>query len=247
MNSKTSKLLRTVLGAGALGFCLRTVLYRVGFDEKNILSSTHPLHLICLALTVSVAVYLLREIRELDGSNDPAVNFPESPLRSLGIFVAACLIAVHSVTLARDVPSPLEAARMVLALGSALSMVLCALVPGRFQGLHNFCHGLISGFFALDMLCRYQNWSGNPQLPDYVFQVFACVLLALSSYHRLAFGTGLGKRQALLFCSLMGLFLCLVCVAGPDSRPFYLGGALWSGACMCTIQPPAEAIEEDIL
>lgn len=245
MNSKTSRLLIPALGAGALGFCLRLVLYRVGFDERNILSVTHPLHLVCLIITVIAAVYLALEVYRLGGKDDPVANFPDSPLRTLGILVSAFLMAVHSVSLARDMFPLLPLVRALLALVSTGCMVLCALVPRRFSRLHTLCHGMISAFFALDMLCRYQDWSGNPQLPDYVFQVFACVLLSLCSYHRLAFHTGLGQRRGLLYCSLMGLCLCLVCAAGPDTQLFYLGGAIWAGTCMCTPEPPAAERKED--
>ena len=242
MNAKTTKLLAAVLGAGALGCGLRLVLYRFGFDEKHILSDTHPLHLMTLALTGLMAVYLALSVRHLVGSNDPEANFPRHPLREWGMLAAGCLFALYGVSLARDVNTPLAVIRTVMALGAAFSMVLCAL-----RRVHSFCRGLISAFFALDMLCRYQTWSGNPQLADYTFQILACVLLALTSYHRLAFDVGLGKRRMLLWCSLMGSYLCLICAAGPETRVFYLGGALWAGACMCTAEAPVEENEEETL
>lgn len=244
MNPKTTRMLTRTVIAGLIGFALRLVLYRFGFDEKNILSSTHPLHLACLALAALVAVYLLLEIRRLGGSNDPAVNFPHSPLRSLGMLVAGFFIAFHGISISRNTGSLLALARTALAFGCMVSMVLCALVPMHVRKLHVLCRGVICLFFGLDLLCRYQSWSGNPQLPDYTFQVLACSLLALGSYHRLAFDTGLGNRRALLLCCLMGLFLSLVCAAGPDTQGFYLGGAFWAGACMCTAEAPEE-IKED--
>ena len=242
MNLKTSKLLTPALGAGALGFFLRLTLYRVGFDEKNILSGSHPLHLACLVLMVGLGVYLVPAVRK---SIDRDSHGAAYPLRALGCFAAGCLVAFHGITLAKEIPTLLDLVRAVLVLGAACAMVLCALVPENLKNLHNICCGLICAFFALDMLCRYRGWSGNPQLPDYVFQVFACVLLSLTSYHRLAAGVDLGRGKILLWCSHMALFLSLLCAAGPETRSFYLGGALWAAVCTVSAESPANIQKED--
>lgn len=238
MNPKIKRMTETAFVAGLLGLCLRLILYRIGFDEKNILSASHPLHLACMVLTVLAAVYLAFSIR-----NTGRKHFPRSPLGRLGILAAACLTALHAFTLSRDSGDLMDKVRTVLAFAGAASMALCAL-PGMNRRLHTGALGIVTVFFALDMLCRYRAWSGNPQLPDYCFQIFACVLLSLCSYHRLAFATGLGKGRILFFCCLMSLCLCLLCAAGPETRVFYLGGACWAASCMCTIQPPAEKQEE---
>lgn len=244
MNLKNHKPLIFALLAGVVGFCMRATLYRTGFDDKNILSATHPLHLACVAVTLLTAAYLLLSLRGLSGSGDPAKNFPRSEVRSLAILGAACLTLLHALALTRVSGNLMDRGRTVLAFAGAASMFLCAL-PGSHRKARTLALGIITVFYALDMLCRYQAWSGNPQLPDYCFQIFACVLLSLCSYHRLAFATGLGKRRMLLFCCLMSLTLCLMCAAGPETRVFYLGGAFWAAGCMCATQPPAEDAQEE--
>lgn len=245
MNAKTSRLLAAALSCGILGACLRLLLYRIGFNDKNILSATHPLHRICLWMTALLAIYLLLAIRRLKGSNDPGQNFPKSTLRRMGLLSAGCLMTLHGLTLTEDIDSLLALIRMVLAFGSACGMVACALLPGKLRRVHIFSRGVICLFFTLDMLARYQNWSGNPQLPDYVFQVFACALLSLTSYHRLASGVGLGKPRMLLWCGHMALFLSLLCAAGPETRSFYLGGAIWAAVCTLPAGIPANNQKED--
>lgn len=245
MHFKTAKLLCAALSAGALSLCLRLQLYRTGFDEKNILSSSHPLHLICLALAGIMAICLLICVRKLDGSNHPRHNFPGHPLRTLATAAAGCFTVLHGIALFREADALLSYIRSGLALGAACAMLLCPLVPRRQLTLQGFLHGIITLFYALDMLCRYRDWSGNPQLPDYVLQIFACLLLSLCSYHRLAFDVGLGKRRSLLFCSPMALYLSLACVSGPETQFFYLGGALWGAGCICTGKPPADFLPED--
>lgn len=240
MDPKTTRLLTHTLAAGALCMVLRLALYRFGFDEKNILSATHPLQLVCLALAVLMAAYLALTVRTLGGSASPAGNFPGSPLRTLGILAAACFTTIHALTLTRDISASLGLIRMVLAFAGAACMALSTLIPKDFRWLRTVCRGVVCVFFAVDMLCRYQTWSGNPQLADYIFQVPACCLLALLSYQRLAFDTGLGSRRKLLLLCLIGMFLCLICAAGPETQVFYLGGACWAGCCMCTLMPPEE-------
>lgn len=244
MHAKTAKLILPALGAGALTLGLRLYLYRTGFDHKNILSSFHPLHLICMGLAGLMALYLALTVRKLDGSGKARRNFPAHPLRSLAILAAGCLIAIHGITLFREAAAILPRIRASLALGAACAMLLFPFVPRKKLMPQSLLHGIITVFFAVDMLCRYREWSGNPQLPDYVFQIFACIALCLCSYHRLAFDVELGKRRMLLWTSMMALYLCVTCVSGPETEIFYLGGALWAGSCLCTPKPPVDFQKE---
>ena len=240
MRSKTANLIFPALGAGVLTLGLRVYLYNVGFDHKNILSSFHPLHLICMGIAGLMALYLAFAVRKLDGSGNPRRNFPGHPLRDLAIIAAGCLMAVHGIVLFKEATAILARIRAGLALGAACAMILCVFVPRKNLGLHSLLHGIITVFFAVDMLCRYRDWSGNPQLPDYVFQIFACIGLCLCSYHRLAFDVELGKRRMLLWTSMMALYLCVTCVSGPETQIFYLGGGLWAGSCLCSPKPPVD-------
>ena len=244
MRSKTAKLLCPALGAGALTLGLRLQLYRAGFDQKNILSASHPLHLICMGLAALLALYLAFSVRKLDGCGKSRWNFPAHPLRDLAMLAAGCLIAAHGIALFREAGAILPRIRAGLALGAACSMLLCPFVPRKQQLLQSLLHGIITVFFCVDMLCRYRDWSGNPQLPDYVFQIFACIALCLCSYHRLAFDVSLGKRRMLLWTSMMALYLGITCVSGPETEIFYLGGALWAGSCLCSPKPPVDFQEE---
>lgn len=243
MHKQTAKLIFPALGTGVLTLGLRLHMYKVGFDHKNILSSYHPLHLICLGTAVLMALYLALAVRKLDGNTHPRRNFPAHPLRDLAIVAAGCLMAVHGIALFREAAAILPRIRAGLALAAAGAMLLSPFLPKKNLGLQSLLHGIITVFFAVDMLCRYRDWSGNPQLPDYVFQIFGCIGLCLCSYHRLAFDVELGKRRMLLWCSMMGLHLCIACVSGPETEIFFLGGALWAGSCLCTPKPPVEFLK----
>ena len=238
MKQTNHKLLLTAGVAGFMGFWLRALLYRIGFDEKDILSASHPLHLACLALTAAMAVYLFLRVRRPDSEEAPCGPCP----RFLAGLLGGCFLIFHGITLAGDPDGLLSVLRCALALSGAGAMIITVFPPIRSRRVHMVCHGLICLFFAVDMLCRYRNWSGNPQLPDYVFHVLAGVCLSLCSYHRLAFDTGLGKHRIHSFCCLMALYLCLLSLIGPDAWEFYLGGAFWAAACLFT---PTHPVKED--
>lgn len=235
---KQANPLPLTLAAGLLGAGLRLMLYRTGFDAWGILSDTHPLHIICLLLAAAMAVYLALKCRK-EVPEAPTARMP----RLLCAFGACGLLTANAFTFPHPLAGALHTARLLLCFGCAFCIVACACleVGGKAAGL--VCHGIICVYFGVDMLCRYQVWSGNPQLPDYCFHVLACVCLTLSAYHRLAFDAGLGKESALRFTSLMALLLCLLSTVGPDPWQFYLGGACWALTNLLLPLPRAEEPE----
>lgn len=216
---------------GVLGLLLRSALYRSGFDDRGILSASHPMHLVCLALTVAMALYLAIQARKLP---ERSRDYPRIR-KALGLG-AGCLLLMHAVTLLGQSFAPLDLLRCALTGAAAIAMALCALGTKHPAA----CHGLVCAAFAADMLGRYRQWSGNPQLPDYVFHVLAGVVLSLCAYQTLALHTGLGRPKLQKFWGLLGLFLCILCLSGPEPRAFYLSGGLWAAVCLLTIVPPAE-------
>lgn len=225
--------------AGFLGFALRALLYRVGFDERGILSDTHPLHLLCLVLTGVATLYAA--FLSLKNS---ILSRPHPTLRFLLGLMGGYFLAIHTLTLFSRNMGPLELLRFILTALSAISMVLSVLPFLKKGRILLICLGLISICFALDILCRYRSWSGNPQLPDYFFHLLAGVALNLGSYHTLALHTGLAKPRVQSFYCLIAMFLCLLCLVGPDPWEFYLGSAFWAAACVLTPQPEDHPQEE---
>lgn len=239
--NQNQKLLLTAAGAGFVGLCLRALLYRIGFDEKGILSASHPLHMICLVLTAAVAVYLAFRAVTFKHRGEA----PSPRIRCLLGILAGYFLLIHGLTLARELSGLLSLVRCGLALLSAAAMAAAVLPFLKDRQFHMVCHGLICVCFAVDMLCRYQNWSGNPQLPDYCFHVLACVALSLCAYHRLAFDTDLIQPRMHRFCCLMALYLCLLSLVGPEPWEFYLGGCFWAAVCLDVPVPPAEVPQQE--
>lgn len=217
-----------VLVAGILGTALRAVLYATGPDEKGLLAAHHPLHILCLVLSVSVAVFLILTLGKLKSGNSYQEAFPPTKQAIVPAVLAALwflVSAVFTLDLADDRMDMVWAVLGFAAVPCVLFSGYCSLTGKRPLFL---CHGLICVFFAADMICRYRIWSGNPQVPDYCFHLFASIFLILTAYHRTAFDVGLGRRRMFLFCSLMATFLCMLALVGPDQNDFYFGGAFWA-------------------
>ena len=240
LSQRNQKNLVFAAAAGFAGFALRALLYRIGFDEKNILSASHPLHLVTLVLTAAVAGYLVFRVRKQE--EDAAAGSPW--VRFLAGLLGGYFLFLHGITLARELLGLLTALRCAGAMIGAGAMMVSVFPPLKSRRVQMLCHGLITAFFALDMLCRYRDWSGNPQLPDYVFHVLCAVCLSLCSYHRLAFDAGLAKPRRHSFCCLMALYLCMTCLVGPEGWEFYLGGAFWAAACLFTPATPKKEAKD---
>lgn len=226
---------------GFLGLVLRFWLYCTGFDDKGILSASHPLHLACVALTAVVILYLALKARKL----------PENPqdrplLRLIPGLAAGLFLLFHGLELFRRVDAPLTLIHCSLTVAAGIAMAVCGLSGAKRGAVLAACHGMVCVSFAADMLGRYRDWSGNPQLPDYCFHVLAGVALSLCAYHTLALHTGLGKPRIHRFWCLSALFLSVLCLAGPEPRAFYLSGACWAFCCLLTRLPQeAEAAPEE--
>ena len=233
---------------GFLGLLLRALLYRIGFDEKGILSSTHPLHLAGLVLAGAMILFLALEARKLPEHTE---DLPR--LRFLLGLAAGCFLLIQALALYRRTPvspnllaSALSLIRCILTALTGIVMVVCSFPAKKSRNISALCHGAVCMVFVADMLGRYQVWSGNPQLPDYVFHALAGVALSLCAYQTLALHTGLGKPKAHRFWCLAALFLCVMCLSGPEPRAFYLSGACWAYCCLLAPLPPeTEAADEE--
>lgn len=244
---KLSALPFLILGAGGTGLVLRVLLYTLGTDSRGLLPRYHPLHVVTLVLTAATAIGLFWIIRKLDGSNRYRKNFPASFPAGFVTFFSAGWLLLVAFSLLERAAGKLD---MVLAVLAFLS-VPCLVVTGIFRikgkrPLFLF-HGFVFLFYALYMVCQYRVWSAEPQLPDYIFHIFACVFLTLTAYYHTAFDVGAGRRRMLLFCSLMAAYLCFLSLVGSGDGRFYFGGGVWALANMCPLDPPPRKQRADTI
>lgn len=236
--------------AGLAGLMLRVTLYRVGFDLRGMLPRMHPLQLGCVLLALAAALGSLLLIKKQDLGYRPT-RFLHPLGRGLLAPVVCVFLLLHvwdlfalnrHVFSAPDALGILTLARMALALAAAASVLIILWLPPRNAGVNLGCHSFLCLFFTVDMLCRYHQWSGNPQLPDYLLQIFACICFTFCSYCRMAFSGQIQKPRLHGFTAIMGLTLGLMCVGGPDTPAFYLAGAVWCAAGLCFSANAQEAV-----
>lgn len=224
------------LGLGVLGLLLRWLLYRVGVDEKGLLMSAHILEILLWVLTAAVAALIIATVWKLDGSNRYADNFSASVESAGGAFILAIGIFI---TLLGDGEAftTLDKIRKAAGYLSVVSLIMAGIC--RFQGRRPFFayHSLTCVFFAVYMVSRYQAWSGDPQLQDHVFNLFACVTLTLFAFYQAAFDVGSGKRRMQLAMGLLAVYSCLVVLANTEHWLLYLAGAVWTVTNLCSLTP----------
>ena len=226
-----------IAAMGCMSLFLRFALYTME-NQIGLLPARHPLYLASLVLAGAAASILLGFLPRLKGPQGYQENFPFSRPRAQGSFVAGLLMFPIAAGIFSSYTTILQLIWGVL--GFAASV--CLIASGYFQLKDEkppfFLYLVICLFFVCHMVCSYQSWSGNPQVEDYIFSLFACIFLSLFAYQKAAFSTEMGSRRILLFSGLMAVFFCSGALHSPDDARFYAAGGLWAISNLCVIDPP---------
>lgn len=242
---KHSALPFLVLGAGGLGLVLRVLLYTLTVDSRGLLPRNHPLHIATVVLALATAGFLVWRLQKLGGSRNYRKNFPASIPAGIATIVSAGWMLMLGFSLLKQAAGRLDWMLVALAFLSTLCLLYtgyCRLLGKRPLFL---AQGIITVFCVVYMVSQYRIWSANPQVPDYLFHVFACVFLSLTGYYATGFSVKIGSRRMLLFCGLMALFLCFLALAGQGDGTFYFGGGIWAFGSLCTLDPPKRKAKSD--
>lgn len=223
---------------GLAGLVLRKALYTLCVDGRGLLIRDNPYDPASWILTALVALLLLVALRPLGGLKSYAYNFWPSTLAALGTILAAAGILVTVLAPSLYPQDKLTLAWRITGYLSAAGLLAAGVC--RWLGKKPFflLYAVVCVFFALHLANQYRDWSGNPQTPDYSFQLLACIFIMLFAYYQTAFTVGSGSRRAQLFTGLMGVFLCCLAVIRTDTPWLYPGCALWLLADRCTMTPP---------
>lgn len=228
----------TALVLGAAAFGLRTGLYAFAVDQRGLLVSGHPLSYALWAVVMFGAAFLLWNVRKLDGSNAYEKNFTASR----AAFTGCILLAVGLPVTVLNAPPSGTAAMILLwkILGFLSAPAMAWAGVSRYQGKKPFfgTHAVLCLFLLIHMIGRYQLWSANPQLQDYVFELLAAISLTLFSYYCAAFEADMGSRRMQLATGLLAVLLCPVALAGSEPGWLYVYGTVWVLFNLCTLTPP---------
>lgn len=242
---KSNHLPVVVFALGAVGLALRWLLYALTVDGRNLIPTGHPLEILLWLVTAAAVVFVVTAVWKLDGSAEYADNFRASPAGALG--AAAMAVGIFVTTLLDGLAlSGLEMARDVLGWLSATAMICIALFRLKGQKPLFPLHAVVCVFFAIHAVSCYRPWSGNPQLQDYVFTLFASLGLMLFAFYQAGFDADMGKRRMLSGIGLLTAFVCFVSVSGTENTILYLTGGIWTLTNLCSLTPvpPAKQPEE---
>ncbi|MBQ7801337.1 MAG: hypothetical protein IJ375_03315 [Oscillospiraceae bacterium] len=234
------------LGAGALGLLLRWLLYATGTDDQGMLLRSHPSQYLLWLLSAAAlaGAYLLT--RSITGPERYDDCFHTSALSGVGCLLAAAGILITTISNMSDPPDSVTLIMWILGYGAAAALAVAGFC--RLAGMKPsfLFYVVLSAYFAVRMVCQYRQWSSDPQLQDYCYQLLACVALMITAYHHAAFGTELGSHKSLWFFSLAAVFLCCLCLAGPGDQLFYLGSGIWAFTGLSSLTPRARRQRPDL-
>ena len=203
-----------VLGLAALG--LRLALYRVGVDEKGLLTPGHPLEIGVWIVTAAAAALAV-----LPGKEPPENR--NLRLEALGELLAAAGILLALPEGIRSLSNILEALQLTLAMAACAGLGYGAVRRLRGRSPSAVYYGLPCLFFALNVVCCYRGWVSHPQLQDYLFPLLGARSMMVFAYLRCV----PEKHRIRRAVGLMGGFLCLAAASKVVFWPMYLGCGLW--------------------
>lgn len=238
---KNKKLLPLIaLGAGGLGLALRYWFLHGGRDEDGLLATLHPARILLGVAVLAVVICLVLLTRKTRGSGSYYDNFPKSiPGGVCAILAAVCLFFLCLTELIGK-PDGLTRLSDFLGLAAVFALGFTGFCRIQKRRPNFLFHTVICLFFALRLICQYRSWSSNPQLAEYDCELLATVCLMLYAYHRAAFDLNLGVRRSLELWGTLGVFFCILCLAGTGFRALYLTMGAWLLTGLCTPEDPSE-------
>lgn len=126
----------------------------------------------------------------------------------------------------------LVAACIVVALtqnGLPLYLSVAGGLCGVLVGVHGVMRmrgatpGLLTGclpvlWLVLRIIADFKNWSNDPAILDYCFELFALLCSMLACFHVAGFSANRGKRRISLFWSMTAVFFCAVSMADGEAE-----------------------------
>lgn len=212
---------------GILALVLRWQLYRTAVDAKNLLIRNHPLSIALTVLTVGVLIRILLSVRKLDGACCYEDYDSASFAGAFGSVAAGAGILVTVLTGSPMTGSYLENLWHILGLAAPVCFVLAGIARALGKKPFFLLHVVVCLFFLVHIVTRYQLWSGNPQMQDYVFALLGAMALMLFGFYTGAMEADCGNPRLKLGMGLAAIYLCTAELARSACPVLYLGGILW--------------------
>ena len=231
-----------MVSLGAVGCGLRRLLYILTEDGKGLVRVGHPLEWGLWALFAAALILALLGARNMD--TDKPLTGLSRTAGAVGCVALAIGIGLTALLSSSTPQGFLGLAWKVLGVMCFASLDVAA--KQRWDGKQPWflLSAVVCVFFALHMVSSYRGWSGNPQMMDYVFTLFANIFLMLFAYQQGAVAADCGKPRLTIFFGAMAVFCCLVCLSGTGSPVLYFTGGVWALTNLWIPVPSGEVIEE---
>ena len=241
---KPSCLPALTLAGGILGLALRAWLVLAGTDERGLLVTTHPAHILVFVLTALVLAVIFLCVRPLGTLEHYQALFPNGILSGTGCITAALgvlWVCLRDRSMRTDTVTNVCLILGILAAGCLVAVAVCRFTQRRPTF---YLHVVITLFLMVHLVSQYRLWSSEPQLQVYFFPLLSSVFLMLTAYYSAVLDAKKTSRQWFVFCNQSALFFCCISLWS-DSWLFYLTMAFWmfTGLCSLDIQPPESGKE----
>lgn len=225
-----------VLINGGIGIMLRFWLLS-GTDNKGLLKAGHPAGILLWLfafITAGVVVYGCLPVVQ---ANKYAFNFPASLPGAVGEGVLAAGILAAGISALSGASGFLSVATVIVAFLSVPMLALCSLYRWKGTTPIFLLHGFVCLFWVLRLISLYRDWSPEPQLLRYIFQLLAHIFMMIACYQRTAFDTGNGSRRAHATTHLMAAFFCCLSIVGSRDWYLYIACVVWAITDLCRLTP----------
>ena len=224
MKAKSGSAVLPVLILGAVAYGLRSALYGVAVDARGLLLRGHPLEIALVALSAAALILAALAGWKQEPDAKPSGNF----LAALGNAAAGAGILVTVLT-AQSMPvGYLTSAWQILGYAAPACLLLAAFARAMGKKPFFLLHVAVCLFFLVHIVTRYQLWSANPQMQDYVFALLGAMALMFFGFYEASREAGLGNQRMKLGMGLAAVYLCLAELARSSCPALYLGGILWA-------------------
>lgn len=233
MRKSGSRLLPVwMLLAGGAALAMRAGLYALAVDAKGLLQRNHPLGLALLVLTGLALLAAAAAAWRTAPAETDSGNLP-------GAFGNVAAGAGILATVLTEMPGRallggyLETVWYYLGLAAPVCLLLAGIV--RVLGKKPFflLHVVPCLFFLVHIVTRYQLWSSQPQMQDYVFALLGAMALMFFCFYTAAMEADCGSPRMRFGAGLAAVYLCMAELARSANPVLYLGGILWVLADLC--------------
>lgn len=220
--------------AGVPAVACLYLLYTTGIDDRGLFISGHPAAVAILALTAVLAIWLAVVLIPHSAVPPYRLLFPRSPAAVLGTALGALGLTAAGIRCALEGTMPMDTffgGAMVLG-GAALAVLAWLRRESRKANVLLWAAVTVS--LMLRLLVSYRQWSGQPQLMDYLYPLLSSVALTLAMFYRAGFSGELESPRLYLFFSQLGGFCALLAI--PHEPLFYAGMAAWALTDVCSLR-----------